>query len=502
MSENPLREGLNQRRTPDPATIVIFGATGDLTERKLIPALFRLAQQRHLPQNFAIIGFARREWDDKDFCTYLKDTAGKHLGDDFEDAAWESFTQRIHMQSGEFGDPAAYQQLAKKIEELDRQYSTEGNILYYLATPPDWFPKIANHLNDAGLVNRETGWQRLIVEKPFGRDLQSAQDLNQQLNAIFDENEIYRIDHYLGKETVQNILMFRFANAIWEPIWNRHHIDNVQITVAESLGIEDRAGYYDQAGALRDMVQNHMMQVLTFVAMEPPIEFAAGSVRDEKTKVLREIRPINFEKELVRAQYGAGSVGGKPAIAYHDEERVPPGSARETFVALKLEIRNWRWAGVPFYLRHGKRLPKKVTEVAITFREAPRVLFPSGLTESLAPNTLVLRIQPDEGISLTFGAKVPGPTETIRNVTMDFDYGASFGVESPEAYERLLLDALLGEATLFTRRDEVEAAWTLFDPMLKQWDEATSIPTYEAGTWGPKEADDLLAADGRHWRRL
>ncbi|HEX8680777.1 MAG TPA: glucose-6-phosphate dehydrogenase [Ardenticatenaceae bacterium] len=502
MSENPLREGLRQRRTPEPAIIVIFGATGDLTERKLMPALFRLAQQRQLPQNFAIMGFARREWNDEEYRNYLTETVCEHLGDDFEKDAWESFVQRVFLDPGEFGEAAAYQELARKLEKVDEQFSTEGNILYYLAAPPEWFPKIADQLEDAGLVNRERGWQRLIVEKPFGRDLQTARDLNQRLTKIFAEDEIYRIDHYLGKETVQNILVFRFANSIWEPIWNRHYIDNVQITVAESIGIGDRAGYYNSAGALRDMVQNHMMQLLMLVAMEPPLEFAAGPVRDEKVKVLREIRPIDVEKDAVRGQYLAGSVGGKPTIGYREEERVPDDSARETFAALKLEINSWRWAGVPFYLRHGKRLPKKVTEIAVTFKQAPRVLFPTELTDDLMPNTLALRIQPDEGISLTFGAKVPGSTENIRNVTMDFDYGASFGVESPEAYERLLLDAMLGDPTLFTRRDEVEAAWALYDPLMKTWDDAESVTTYEAGTWGPKEADDLLSAEGRKWRRL
>lgn len=502
MSENPLREGLRQRRTPDPAIMVIFGATGDLTERKLMPALFRMTQQRQLPQNFAIIGFARRDWDDEQFRSYLTEKVCPFLGDDWDEGAWNSFLQRVFIQQGKFDEAAAYEQLKEKIEEISGQLSIGENLLFYLATPPSWFPQIATSLNEAGLSHRENGWQRLVVEKPFGHDLETALELSRHLTPIFPEDEIYRIDHYLGKETVQNILVFRFANSIWEPIWNRHYIDNVQITVAESVGIEDRAGYYEQAGALRDMVQNHMMQLLALVAMEAPSEFAAGPVRDAKTKVLREIRPINVAKETVRGQYAAGSVGGKPAIAYREEERVEEGTTRETFAAVKLEINNWRWAGVPFYLRHGKRLPKKVTEIAVTFRPAPRVLFPTEATDSLLPNTLAIRIQPDEGISLTFGAKLPGPTEAIRNVTMDFDYGASFGVESPEAYERLLLDALLGDATLFTRRDEVEAAWTLYDPVLKEWDNAKEVPTYEAGTWGPNEADDLLAADGRRWRRL
>lgn len=502
MSDNPLREGLRLQRTPEPAILVIFGATGDLTERKLLPALYRMARAAQLPQNFAILGFARREWDDAQFRQEMTTLVCEHLGEEYEEEMWENFTQRLFFQLGEFGKEKGYQALAKRIEEIEGQLHTEGNLLFYLATPPDWFPEITSQLDKVGLAQRERGWQRLIVEKPFGHDLASAKELNRQLNTIFDEEAIYRIDHYLGKETVQNILVFRFANAIWEPIWNRHHIDHVQITVAESLGIGDRAGYYDKAGALRDMVQNHMMQLLMLVAMEPPVAFAAGPVRDEKTKVLREIRPLDIERDAVRGQYAAGSVGGQPVVGYSEEERVPAGSTRESFAAVRLNIESWRWQGVPFYLRTGKRLPKKVTEIAITFRTAPRVLFPASLTEALGHNTLALRIQPDEGISLTFGAKVPGGTERMRSVTMDFDYGASFGVESPEAYERLLLDALLGDATLFTRRDEVEASWKLFDPLLQAWDNADSVPTYEAGTWGPQEADDLLEETGRTWRRL
>ncbi|MDQ4075603.1 MAG: glucose-6-phosphate dehydrogenase [Chloroflexota bacterium] len=490
------------QRTPEPSVMVIFGATGDLTERKLIPALFHLYQNRRLPPNFIILGFARRDWSDELYRNYIQEEAQRHLPDEIDEQAWESFLQRLFLQRGSFGDSSDFKALAERIQELEERYDTNGNVLYYLAAPPDWFAEITTHLKKAGLAQREQGWQRLVVEKPFGHDLASAQKLNRHLNAVFDEEQIYRIDHYLGKETVQNILVFRFANAIWEPIWNRQHIDHVQITVAESIGIGDRAGYYDETGALRDMVQNHLMQLLTLVAMEPPVRYEAGSVRDEKTKVLRQIRPVDIAHDAVRGQYRAGSVGGSPVAGYREEEDVPDDSTRETFTALKLYIESWRWVGVPFYLRTGKRLPKKVTEIAVIFREAPRVLFDEEATDHLEHNTLALRIQPDEGISLTFGAKMPGIAERIRNVTMDFDYGASFGLEPPDAYERLLLDALLGDPTLFTRRDEVEAAWALVDPILDVWDDARTIPSYEAGSWGPQEAHDLIQADGRRWRRL
>ncbi len=502
MSDNPLRVGMRRSRMPDSSIVVIFGATGDLTERKLMPALFNLYQDGRLSPNFAVLGFARRDWNDEQYRAYLNEEARPHLPEGFDQQSWDSFIQRLFFHNGSFGEAPTYEQLGKRLDELGEQFQTDGNVLYYLAAPPSWFEEIATQLKTAGLVNREHGWQRLIIEKPFGRDLASARTLNRHLNDVLDEDEIYRIDHYLGKETVQNILVFRFANAIWEPLWNSQHIDHVQITVAESIGIGDRAGYYDKAGALRDMVQNHMMQLLTLVTMEPPVDFAAGPVRDEKTKVLQQIRPIDVERDTARGQYAAGSAGGKAVGGYREEPNVPPDSTRDTFASVKVQVENWRWAGVPFYLRTGKRLPKKVTEIAITFRQAPRVLFDQKVTSHLEPNTLALRIQPDEGISLTFGAKMPGVAERIRNVTMDFDYGASFGVEPPEAYERLLLDALVGDATLFNRRDEVEAAWTLFDPIVQAWDNASDIPFYEAGSWGPQTADDLLARDGRAWRRL
>lgn len=503
MSDNPLRHGLRRHRAPDPAVLIIFGATGDLTERKLIPALYRLAQQGFLPTTMPILGFARREaWGDEDFRAYMSEHAREHLGEDYDEECWKGFAEKLYFQDGSFADVGTFRTLAERVSALEAKYKTGGNLLFYLAAPPSWFAPIAQNLQAVDLTRRDQGWQRIIVEKPFGRDLASARALNEELGAIFDENSIYRIDHYLGKETVQNLLVFRFANAIWEPLWNRYHIDNVQITVAEDLGIGDRAGYYDQAGALRDMVQNHMMQLLMLVAMETPVVFEADPVRDEKVKVLREIRVLDVDKDVARGQYAAGSVGGKPVPGYREEENVPAKSARETFAAVRLSIENWRWAGVPFYLRTGKRLPKKISEIAVTFRKAPAVLFPVELTEHLPSNMLTLRIQPDEGIGVTFGAKVPGSTERIRAVTMDFDYGASFGMESPEAYERLLLDALVGDPTLFTRADEVEASWMLFDPVVKAWDKMTRISTYEAGTWGPDDADELLSSSGHEWKRL
>ncbi|MCB0075939.1 MAG: glucose-6-phosphate dehydrogenase [Anaerolineales bacterium] len=502
-SKNPLRAGLTRQQAAEAAILVIFGVTGDLAARKLLPALYHQYIARRMPQDFAIVGFARRPWDDAEFRRQMDEAARPHLGEAVDDASWQSFLDHLYLQPGSFDDQQAYEALTVRVDELADSHATQGNLLYYLATPPDWFVPITTHLQKAGLVQRDHGWQRLIVEKPFGTDLASARALNRHLDAIFPESEIYRIDHYLGKETVQNLLVFRFANAIWEPLWNREHIDHVQITVAEEIGIGDRAPYYENSGALRDMLQNHMMQLLTLVAMEPPAAFAAGPIRDEKTKVLQQIRPIAAAQESARGQYSAGSVAGRMVAGYRDEADVSAGSTRETFAAIKLQIENWRWSGVPFYLRTGKRLPKKATQITIVFRNAPRVTFQAPLTAHLTPNELAIRIQPDEGIALTFASKMPGTgQERIRNVTMDFNYGTSFGVTPPDAYERLLLDALMGDPTLFTRNDEVEAAWARFDPLLAEWDEADDVPRYSAGSWGPSEADALIERDGRRWRAL
>ncbi len=500
--DNPLRAGLRIGRTPEPCTMVIFGASGDLTSRKLVPALYNLARERRLPGGFSVIGFARRDWNNDSFRDLLREAVSINSRSGPVDAeSWASFAQGIQYHRGSFDDPAAYSSLAERLATIDRERGTGGNRVFYLATPPEAYPIIVAQLGAHGLAH-SSGWTRIIIEKPFGHDLASAQALNAAVLAVFNEDQVYRIDHYLGKETVQNILIVRFANAIFEPIWNRSQIDHVQITVAETIGVEDRGGYYDTSGALRDMIQNHLMQLLCLVAMEPPSVYDADAVRDEKVKVLRAIRPIAVE-DTARGQYGAGIVNGRPVRGYREEKGVASASQTETYVAIKLFIDNWRWAGVPFYLRSGKRLPRRVSEIAIQFKAAPTMIFADTPLNDLEPNVLAMKIQPDEGISLKFSSKVPGQPQ-IRPVTMDFRYGASFGVTSPEAYERLLLDCMLGDGTLFTRRDEVEASWSLLTPILQAWAAGPPqpFPNYEAGSWGPAGADELIGRDGRFWRRL
>jgi len=504
---NPLRAGLQAERTPAPNVLVIFGASGDLTRRKLIPALYNLARERLLPAGFAVVGYARRPYTTEEFRQLMRAAVDRFSRSrPVQEAVWESFADRLYYLSGQYDRPEDLQTLAEFLGLLDRRHGTAGNRLYYLATPPDAYPVVIHQIGQAGLGGDRSNdaWTRIIVEKPFGRDLETARALNRILAGVFDERQIYRIDHYLGKETVQNILVFRFANGIFEPLWNRQYVDHVQITVSESIGIEGRGAYYDQAGALRDMVQNHMLQLLALVAMEPPVAFDADAVRDEKVKVLRAIRPIGpdeVDQYTVRGQYGPGTVGGLDVPGYLEEPLVNAPATTETYVALKLYIDNWRWAGTPFYLRTGKRLPKRVTEIAIQFRRPPHVLFAQAAAD-LEPNVLVLRIQPGEGISLKFGAKVPGPAARIRSVNMDFLYDASFGSEAPEAYERLLLDCMLGDSTLFTRRDEVETAWALMTPILEGWARRPGpLPVYPAGTWGPAAAEEFIAREGRRWRR-
>jgi glucose-6-phosphate 1-dehydrogenase len=499
---NPLRAGPRLARTPQPCALVIFGATGDLAARKLVPALYNLALQRLLPAAFAVVGAARADLTAEQFRENLHlDLARYSRTKPINEDVWRSFAESVHYVSTRDGE--GYETLRHTLADIDVRSGTNGNRLFYLATPPSAYGPIIDMLKVHRLTENVNA--RVVVEKPFGHDLASAMELSQKLQGVFTEDEIFRIDHYLGKETVQNILVLRFANGIFEPIWNRQYVDHVQITVAESLGIEERGAYYEQAGALRDIVQNHLLQLVALVGMEPPVAFDAKSVRDEKLKVLRAIRPIteaDVENDIVRGQYGAGYIEGTPVRAYRDEDGVDPNSKTETFLAIRAFIDNWRWEGTPFYLRTGKRLPKRATEIAIQFRAAPHAVFSREAAEGMEPNALVLRIQPDEGISLKFGAKVPVQGIRIRSVNMDFVYGASFMVDAPDAYETLILDALRGDATLFTRQDEVEQQWRFVDPIARAWAHGTrDLPIYAAGTWGPTQADLLVVGDGRTWRK-
>lgn len=492
---------------PEPCGIIIFGASGDLTHRKLIPALFHLDQGNLLPDQWYVVGIGRTAMDDEGFRkTVAQSLEALPAARSASPSSRSAFISRFHYLAGDSNDPKYYPSLKKRLIQLDQNNRTGGNRLIYLATPPSLYADIIGQLGAAGL-NRssETGWTRIIIEKPFGADLDSARALNRQVRAVFREEQVYRIDHFLGKEAVQNILFFRFANAIFEPIWNRRYIDHVQVTAAERLGVERRAGYYERAGALRDMFQNHLLQLLCVVAMEPPASFEAEAIRDEKTKVLRSVRPISkaeVDRFAVRGQYQAGLIEERPVVGYRSEPGVAPQSQTETFAALKLYVDNWRWQGVPFYLRSGKRLTKKATEIAIEFKQVPHLLFKPLLSEKIEPNTLVLSVQPSEGISLTFQAKRPGAKLCMGSVTMDFNYHGAFQVPSPDAYERLLLDCLAGDPMLFSREEWIDWSWTILTPILDRWKEGTavSLPGYEAGSWGPKEADELIERDGRHWR--
>src|SRR5579862_440168 len=502
--ENPLRQGMRATRTVQPCILVIFGATGDLTHRKLLPALYNLAIEQPLPAQFTVVGVARRPFSDDEFREQARESISSFSRRPLNPTIWENFAKGLFYCQSQFDEAAGYAKLGQLLDRLDQERGTQGNRMFYLATPPSFYGTIGELLSSSGVARHSgeaTGWARLIVEKPFGHALASARALNQELNKGFTESQIYRIDHYLGKETVQNIMVLRFGNGIFEPIWNRQYIDHVQITVAESIGIEGRADYYEQAGAIRDMVQNHMMQLLALTAMEPPNTFEADIVRDEKVKALRAITPLidaEIASDTVRGQYGPGIVVGDQVPGYRQEQNVSPTSRTETFVALKLFIENWRWAGVPFYLRTGKRLTKRVTEIAIQFKRPPYLLFQAAGAQQLQPNVLSMRIQPNEGISLLFSAKVPGQEMRLRTVNLDFLYGSSFGVEPPEAYERLLLDALFRYTTLFTRVDETELAWQLVDTIDSAWEKThPPIAQYEPGTWGPKEADALIERDGR-----
>jgi len=496
-----------QEQAPDPLALVIFGATGDLTHRKLVPALYNLATSDLLPDKMAIVGFGRSDRDNDEFREGLR-SAVAESGARVRDDTWNRFAERICYVRGRYDDEKSFHQLAETLDQIDQEVGTENHRLFYLSTPPNVYADVVHYLGEAGL-NKPTapdGWARLIVEKPFGRDLESALQLDRCVHQVFDESQVYRIDHYLGKETVQNIFVLRFVNGIFEPLWTRNYVDHVQITVAETIGVEGRGGYYDEAGALRDMVQSHLLQLLTLTAMEPPSTFTADKVRDEKVKVLDSLYLADGGEvghSVVRAQYGRGMQDGRFVPGYQDEKDVPPSSSTETFVALKVMVDNWRWAGVPFYLRTGKRMPKRVSEIAIQFRRAPHMLLAGGASQRPRRNVLVLRIQPDDGLALRLDVKVPGLGMRVRPVDMSFLYKDAFAESSPEAYQRLLLDAMRGESTLFTRTDEVEAAWRLVTPLLNAWSQEgrKDLQSYGAGSWGPDEAEQLLARDGRRWRK-
>jgi glucose-6-phosphate 1-dehydrogenase len=496
--DNPLLEGLRLRRSPDPCAIVIFGASGDLTRRKIFPALHSLAVRRLLPERFGIVGVARTEQTTKEWVAEMKKAVKEYGRDELRADVWNDLAAGMRYVSTDFADDRGEDHVLEALRDLDDRRGTGGNRIYYLAVPPAAFETIVNELGER---RSSEGWTRLIVEKPFGHDQESARRLNQILLAHFSESEIFRIDHYLGKETVQNMLALRFANGIFEPIWNRQFIDHIQITVAESIGIEGRSAFYEQAGAIRDIFQNHLLQLVALTAMEPPIDFTADSVRNEKVKVLRSLHTPG-PKSVVRGQYGRGFIEGEEVPGYREEDGVESDSNTETFVAAKLYVDNWRWADTPFYVRAGKRLPRRETTIAIQFQRAPHPPFAEIAGEGLRPNVLLIHVQPDEGVSLAIGAKVPGAGMSIRTVHMDFLYGGAFRTGLPEAYERLILDAMLGDATLFTRADEVDEQWALVDSVVAAWKrDRPNFPNYPAGTWGPAAADSLIQRDGRSWRR-
>jgi glucose-6-phosphate 1-dehydrogenase len=498
VAENPLLEGLRTRRTPEPCVLTIFGASGDLTQRKLLPALYSLAYRGLLPDRFAVVGAARTEHSTDEFVEQMRHAVAEHGRDEFREDVWQTLADAIRYVPLDFGSEEGWNALSMCLTELDDTRGTAGNRVYYLAVPPSAFERV---IEEAGKRRSAGGWTRVIVEKPFGHDLETARELNAAVERYFDEAEIFRIDHYLGKETVQNMLVLRFANGIFEPIWNRQFVDHVQITVAESVGIEGRAGFYEEAGAVRDIFQNHLLQLLALTAMEPPIEFDAESVRNEKVKVLRAMHTPG-PKHVVRGQYGPGYIEGVAVPGYREEPGVAPDSTTETYVAAKLFVDNWRWADTPFYVRTGKRLARRETTVAIQFKRAPHPPFEAASADGARPNVLLLHIQPDEGVSLEIGAKVPGQGLSIRTVHMDFLYGGAFREGLPEAYERLILDAMLGDTTLFMRSDEVEEQWALVDAIVAGWRrDRPGFPNYAAGTWGPPGAEELLHRDGREWRR-
>ncbi|WP_168915783.1 glucose-6-phosphate dehydrogenase [Microcella flavibacter] len=502
---NPLRSPDDRRlnRIAGPSGLVIFGVTGDLSRKKLMPAVYDLANRGLLPPGFALVGFARRDWEDQDFEKVVHDAVQEHARTPFNEDVWKQLAAGIRFVSGEFDDDAAFERLSATIAELDRERGTMGNHAFYLSIPPKSFPQVTQQLRRSGLAEAEDGqWRRVVIEKPFGSDLTTARELNAVVESVFPPDSVFRIDHYLGKETVQNILALRFANMMYEPIWNANYVDHVQITMAEDIGVGGRAGYYDGIGAARDVIQNHLLQLLALTAMEEPVSFDAADLRAEKEKVLSAVRlPKDLGAATARGQYAGGWQGGEHVLGFLEEDGMNPESVTETYAAMRLDIGTRRWAGVPFYLRAGKRLGRRVTEIAVVFKRAPQYLFAESQTSALGQNALVIRVQPDEGVTMRFGSKVPGAGMQVRDVTMDFGYGHAFTEASPEAYERLILDVLLGEPPLFPRHEEVELSWKILDPIEEYWATQGRPEQYAPGTWGPKSADDLLARDGRVWRR-
>ncbi|UOE45169.1 glucose-6-phosphate dehydrogenase [Agromyces larvae] len=502
---NPLRSPNDFRlnRIAGPSSLIIFGVTGDLSRKKLMPAVYDLANRGLLPPGFALVGFARREWDDQDFAQVVHDSVKQYARTEFREDVWEQLARGIRFVTGTFDDAAAFDRLREVVDRLDRERGTMGNHAFYLSIPPKSFPLVTEQLKRSGLTEQRDGqWRRVVIEKPFGSDLKTARELNDVVASVFPPDSVFRIDHYLGKETVQNILALRFANQLYEPIWNANYVDHVQITMAEDIGVGGRAGYYDGIGAARDVIQNHLLQLLALTAMEEPISFDAAALRAEKEKILAAVRlPDDLSTATARGQYTGGWQGGEKVVGFLDEDGMNPESTTETYAALKLLIGTRRWAGVPFYLRAGKRLGRRVTEIAVVFKRAPQQLFADSQTSQLGQNALVIRVQPDEGVTIRFGSKVPGAGMQVRDVTMDFGYGHAFTEASPEAYERLILDVLLGDPPLFPRQEEVELSWKILDPIEEFWSTQGRPEQYRPGTWGPSSADALLARDGRSWRR-
>jgi glucose-6-phosphate 1-dehydrogenase len=502
---NPLRDPRDRRlpRVPDPCALVVFGVTGDLARKKLIPAVYDLANRGLLPPGFVLLGFARRDWDKGDFEQLAREAAQSGARTEFREDVWRRLADAVHFVPGGFDVDEAFDKLVDELAHLEKSHGIQGNAAFYLSIPPSLFPVVLKQMERTGLADNQQsgGWRRVVVEKPFGHDLASSRELNALVDEVFTPQDVFRIDHYLGKETVQNMMALRFANTLFEPVWNAHYVDSVQITMAEDVGIGSRAAFYDVTGTARDVVQNHLLQLLALTAMEEPVAFDAEAIRTEKIKVLGALSwPTDPEHYAIRGQYQQGWLAGQRVPGYHDEKDIPPDSTTETYAAIRLGVETRRWAGVPFYIRAGKRLPRRVTEIAIVFAKAPHLPFAATDTSELGHNQLVVRVQPDEGVTMRFGSKVPGSAMEVRDVSMDFSYGEAFTESSPEAYERLLLDILLGDKTLFPDHEEVELSWRVIDPLEAHWQATTPFP-YRAGEWGPRASEEMLARDGRVWRR-